>query len=245
MTETPDAAPQASQSAPSPQAGEQHFRGSQTVRDVIIGMADGLTVPFALAAGLSGAVATTGIIVKAGLAEIAAGSISMGLGGYLAAKSDAEHYSTERKREETEVMEKPEAEAAEVTGILRSFGLDKEDSRRVVERLSKRTKDYVDFMMQFELGLEEPSPRRALISALTIAGGYMFGGFIPLSPYMATSITREAVGLSIAVTLAALAVFGYVKGVFTGTKPLRSAVQTVVIGGLAAAGAFAIAKYIA
>lgn len=245
MPETPDPMPQSSPAMPPPQAGEQHFRGSQTVRDVIIGMADGLTVPFALAAGLSGAVATTGIIVKAGLAEIAAGSISMGLGGYLAAKSDAEHYSTERKREETEVVGRPEAEAAEVTGILRSFGLDQEESGQVVGRLSKRTKDYVDFMMRFELGLEEPSPRRALVSALTIAGGYMFGGFIPLSPYMATSITREAVGLSIAVTLAALAVFGYVKGVFTGAKPLRSAVQTVVIGGLAAAAAFAIAKYIA
>jgi VIT1/CCC1 family predicted Fe2+/Mn2+ transporter len=245
MPETPQAAPQTPQGGAQSQPSEPHFRGSQTVRDVIIGMADGLTVPFALAAGLSGAVATTGIIVKAGLAEIAAGSISMGLGGYLAAKSDAEHYYTERKREEREIVELPEAEAAEVTGILQSFGLDKNESGHVVGRLSKRPKDYVDFMMRFELGLEEPSPRRALISAVTIAGGYVFGGFIPLSPYMVTPITREAVGLSVAVTLAALAVFGYVKGVFTGAKPRRSAIQTVVIGGLAAAAAFAIAKYIA
>jgi VIT1/CCC1 family predicted Fe2+/Mn2+ transporter len=224
---------------------EQHFKGSQTVRDVIIGMADGLTVPFALAAGLSGAVSTTGIIVTAGVAEIAAGSISMGLGGYLAGKSDAEHYATERRREEWEVVNKPEAEAAEVTGILKDYGLDEEASRQVAERLSKRPKQYVDFMMRFELGLEEPAAKRALISALTIAGGYAFGGFIPLSPYIALTNARDAVLLSVAVTACALAVFGYVKGLFTGAKPLRSAVQMTLIGGVAAAAAFAIAKYVA
>jgi len=224
---------------------EQHFKGSQAVRDVIIGMADGLTVPFALAAGLSGAVSTTGIIVTAGVAEIAAGSISMGLGGYLAGKSDAEHYATERRREESEVVNKPEAEAAEVTGILQEFGLDEDASRQVVDRLSKRTQQYVDFMMRFELGLEAPASKRALISGLTIAGGYAFGGFIPLSPYIALANARDAVLLSVAVTLSALAVFGYVKGFFTGAKPLRSAIQTTLIGGVAAAAAFAIARYVA
>jgi len=231
MPQTPDA--------------EQHFKGSQTVRDVIIGMADGLTVPFALAAGLSGAVSTTGIIVTAGVAEIAAGSISMGLGGYLAGRSDAEHYATERRREEWEVVNKPEAEAAEVTAILQDFGLDEDASRQVVDRLSKRTQQYVDFMMRFELGLEAPASKRALISGLTIAGGYAFGGFIPLSPYIALANARDAVLLSVAVTLGALAVFGYVKGLFTGAKPLRSAIQTTLIGGVAAAAAFAIARYVA
>lgn len=223
---------------------ERHFTSGETVRDVVIGMSDGLTVPFALAAGLSGAVNSTGIIVTAGLAEIAAGSIAMGLGGYLAARSDAEHYASERVREEHEVREKPAAEAAEVREVFVSYGLTAEESEPIVRALSARPAAWVDFMMRFELGLETPNPRRALTSALTIAGAYVVGGFIPLGPYLVWSSVSTGLLFSVAVTLLALAVFGYVKGRFTGTGPVRSAVQTVVIGGLAAAAAFGIARAI-
>lgn len=223
---------------------EKHFAAPASVRDVVIGMADGLTVPFALAAGLSGVAAATSIVVTAGLAEIAAGSIAMGLGGYLAGRSDVEHYASERQREEREIVEKTEVEKQEVTEVLQTFGMTAEQARPVVEALSKNPKAWVDFMMRFELGLEEPDPNRALVSALTIAGSYIVGGFIPLAPYMLMGDAVSALTLSAAVTLIALAVFGYAKGMFTGAPPLRSAIQTVVIGGLAAAAAFGIARLI-
>jgi VIT1/CCC1 family predicted Fe2+/Mn2+ transporter len=203
-----------------------------------------LTVPFALAAGLSGAINTTGIIVTAGLAEIAAGSIAMGLGGYMAAKSDAEHYVSERAREELEVNEKPDIEAAEVAEVFDAYGLTAEESRPVVDALRKHPQAWVDFMMRFELGLEKPDPKRAVISAGTIAGAYIAGGFIPLGPYIILTRASTALIVSAIITLTALAVFGYVKGRFTGAPPLRSAIQTVVIGGLAAAVAFMIARVI-
>jgi vacuolar iron transporter family protein len=224
---------------------ERHFTGTATVRDIVIGMSDGLTVPFALAAGLSGAVDTTRIIVTAGLAEIAAGSIAMGLGGYLAAKSDAEHYRAERNREELEVTEKPEAEAAEVTDVLTTYGMTPEETIPVVDAIRKRPVAWVDFMMRFELGLEQPDPKRALLSALTIAGAYIAGGFIPLGPYILLPKASAALVVSAAITLLALAIFGYVKGRFTGAPPVRSAIQTVLIGGLAAGAAFLIARAIA
>jgi len=223
---------------------EHHFTGSATVRDLVIGMSDGLTVPFALAAGLSGAIDTTSIIVTAGLAEIAAGSIAMGLGGYLAAKSDAEHYFSERVREETEVVEKPEIEAREVADVFQSYGLTAKESKPIVEALRNRPEAWVDFMMRFELGLEKPDPKRALTSAATIAGAYIAGGFIPLGPYLLLSKASTALPISVITTLTTLAIFGYVKGHFTGAPPLRSAIQTVLIGGLAAAVAFMIARAI-
>ncbi|MDQ6694941.1 MAG: VIT1/CCC1 transporter family protein [Chloroflexota bacterium] len=223
---------------------ERHFTAGETVRDVVIGMSDGLTVPFALAAGLSGAISTTSIIVTAGLAEIAAGSIAMGLGGYLAAKSDAEHYASERLREEQEVREKADIEKAEVAEVFQSYGLTAEESAPIVEALSRRPDAWVDFMMRFELGLEEPDPKRALTSALTIAGAYIAGGLIPLSPYILLSHVQTALLVSVVATLIALTLFGYVKGRFTGTRPVRSALQTVLIGGLAAAAAFLIARAI-
>jgi VIT1/CCC1 family predicted Fe2+/Mn2+ transporter len=223
---------------------ERHFTGSETVRDVVIGMADGLTVPFALAAGLSGAVNTTSIIVTAGLAEIAAGSIAMGLGGYLAAKSDAEHYFSERTREESEVSDKPDMEAAEVAEVFHSYGLTADESKPVVDAISKRPQAWVDFMMRFELGLEKPDPKRAFISAATIAGAYIAGGFIPLGPYIVLSTASAALKVSIVITLITLAVFGYVKGRYTGASPLRSGIQTALVGGLAAAAAFVIARVI-
>jgi VIT1/CCC1 family predicted Fe2+/Mn2+ transporter len=223
---------------------EQHFTAGETIRDIVIGMSDGLTVPFALAAGLSGAVSSTSIIVTAGLAEIVAGSIAMGLGGYLAAKSDAEHYASERNREQLEIKEKAEAEKAEVIDVFTSYGLTTKESKPIVEALQKRPDAWIDFMMRFELGLEKPDPKRALTSALTIAGSYIVGGLIPLSPYILLSTAHTALLASVIMTLLALLVFGYVKGRFTGTKPLRSALQTALIGGLAAAAAFLIARAI-
>lgn len=223
---------------------EKHFTSGETIRDIVIGMSDGLTVPFALAAGLSGAVSSTAIIITAGLAEIAAGSIAMGLGGYLAARSDAEHYVSERKREELEVIEKTEAEKEEVREVFTSYGLTDEQSEPIVEALSKRPQAWVDFMMRFELGLEAPDPKRALTSALTIAVSYIVGGLIPLSPYILLHVASTALMTSVILTLLALLIFGYIKGRFTGTSPIRSGLQTALIGGLAAAAAFLIARLI-
>jgi len=224
---------------------ERHFTASDVVRDIVIGMSDGLTVPFALAAGLTGSKAiSTGIIVTAGLAEIAAGSIAMGLGGYLAAKSDAEHYAKEREREKREVAEIPHEEMREVAEVFQAYGLTEDETWPIVQALRKRPGNWIDFMMRFELGLEKPEPRRAVISALTIAGAYVAGGFIPLTPYIIAPTASTALLFSVAVTLAALFIFGFVKGRFTGTKPLRSALQTALIGSVAAGAAFAIARLI-
>jgi vacuolar iron transporter family protein len=223
---------------------EKHFTASETVRDIVIGMADGLTVPFALAAGLSGAVEATGIIITAGLAEVAAGAIAMGLGGYLAARTDAEHFASERAREERETEVMPEEEAAEVAAVLRSYGLEGDKVAVVVDSIRADKKRWVDFMMRFELGLEEPDPKRARNSAFTIALSYIAGGMVPLSPYFFLKSVHSALSGSVVVTLLALLLFGYVKGRFTTAKPIRSAWQTVVVGGLAATAAFAIAKAI-
>jgi VIT1/CCC1 family predicted Fe2+/Mn2+ transporter len=223
---------------------ERHFTAGAVVRDVVIGMSDGLTVPFALAAGLSGAVDNSHIVVVAGLAEIAAGSIAMGLGGYLAARSDAEHYESERLREEREVQEIPDEEALEVQKVFADYGLSHDESVPVVQALTRKPKQWVDFMMRFELGLEEPDPKRAMQSAFTIAGSYICGGIIPLAPYMTLHSARMALVWSIVVTLVALGIFGYIKGRFTGSRPGRSASQTIVIGGLAAGAAFLLAKLI-
>ena len=205
----------------------------------------GLTVPFALAAGLSGAagaVDNPGIIITAGLAEIAAGAIAMGLGGYLAAKTDAEHFVSEQAREEREIRELPETEAAEVAAIFQSYGLDEKTVAAVVTAIRADKRRWVDFMMRFELGLEEPEPRRARISALTIAASYIAGGLVPLAPYFFLRPVPTALAGSVVITLLALLVFGYIKGKFTTPRPLRSAWQTVVVGGLAAAAAFLLAR---
>lgn len=228
---------------------ERHFTAGETVRDIVIGMSDGLTVPFALAAGLTGAINSAGIIVTAGLAEIAAGSIAMGLGGYLAAKSDAEHYAKEREREKREVIEIPEEEMREVAQVFHSYGLTHAESAPLVEALSQNPKRWVDFMMRFELGLEKPDPKRAFVSAFTIAASYIAGGLIPLAPYILALYIKtvgvtSALMLSVALTLVALFVFGFIKGRFTGTRPLRSALQTALIGSVAAGAAFLIARAI-
>jgi len=224
---------------------EKHFTAGDFVRDVVIGMSDGLTVPFALAAGLSGAVSSTRLIVVGGMAEIAAGSIAMGLGGYLAARGDAEHYAHEKLREEREIVEIPEAEKAEVAELFEKYGLNEFEAKPVVEALSQRPKEWVNFMMRFELGLEEPEPKRAVTSATTIAFSYVAGGFIPLSPYIVLSNAWHGLLWSAGVTLVALGGFGYMKARFTGTASLRAASHTMVIGALAAGAAFVIAKMIA
>jgi VIT1/CCC1 family predicted Fe2+/Mn2+ transporter len=223
---------------------EKHFTASETVRDVVIGMSDGLTVPFALAAGLSGAVDSSGVIIAAGLAEIVAGSIAMGLGGYLAARTDAEHFATEREREEREIAEIPEQEAEEVASIFRSYGLKETTVQDAVTAIRSDRDRWIDFMMRYELGLEKPDPKRAGISALTIAGSYIVGGLIPLAPYFFVHPVERALLVSIVVTLIALGVFGYVKGCFTVKKPIRAAWQTIAVGGLAAGAAFTLAKLI-
>ena len=227
---------------PQTQHIEKHFTASETVRDVVIGMSDGLTVPFALAAGLSGAVDSTALIITAGLAEVAAGAIAMGLGGYLAGRTDAEHFQTERAREERETLELPETEAAEVAKIFRDYDLPDDVVSAVTGAISSDRKRWVDFMMKFELGLEEPDPGRARNSAITIALSYVAGGLVPLAPYFFLTSVQTALWGSVLLTLAALFVFGLIKGRFTTDKPLRSAWQTVLVGGIAAAAAFAIAK---
>lgn len=227
---------------------EKHFTSTATVRDVVIGMADGLTVPFALAAGISGAVAAssnaTALVVTAGLAEIAAGSIAMGLGGYLAARTDIEHYASEREREVRETLELPDQEVEEVAKVFREYGLSEAQMAPVVTAICADQTRWVDFMMRFELGLESPDPGRARRSALTIGASYIFGGMIPLAPYMISHSVLTGLWFSVGITLVALLIFGCVKGRFTGINPLRGGLQTVLTGGLAAAAAFALAKLI-
>ena len=227
---------------------EGHFESSETVRDVVIGLSDGLTVPFALAAGLSGAVSSAHIIVLAGLAEIAAGSIAMGLGGYLAARGDAEHYASELKREQTEVITRPDDEAEEIYQIFKQYSVSREAATPVLSALQQNHPAYVDFMMRFELGLEKPAANRAHHSALTIAGSYIAGGLVPLLPYMGVRgpaalvpTTDVALRLSVFITLLALALFGALKGRMVGTGAVRSALQTALIGGTAAAAAYGLA----
>jgi VIT1/CCC1 family predicted Fe2+/Mn2+ transporter len=221
---------------------EQHFQSSDSVRDVVIGLSDGLTVPFALAAGLAGALAATRLVVLAGLAEIAAGSIAMGLGGYLASRGDSEHFASERRREEMEVVERPKDEEEEIYEIFSAYGVSRESATPVLRSLQANPPAYVDFMMRFELGLEEPAPDRAWRSALTIALAYIVGGFVPLAPYLISHSIADALRFSIGITLFALLIFGGLKGRLLGSPVVRSAIQTMLIGGLAAGAAFALAR---
>lgn len=223
---------------------ESHFTASAAVRDIVIGMSDGLTVPFALAAGLTGAIASTAVVVTAGFAEIAAGSIAMGLGGYLAAKTDSEHYASERQREFRETVELADVETEEVAKVFRDYGLSESQMQPIVTAITSDQNRWVDFMMRFELGLEPPDPARAGRSAGTIAISYVAGGLVPLTPYILIKQVHSALLVSIVVTLLALFGFGAIKGHFTGVKPWRAGAQTVIVGGLAAAAAFFIAGLI-
>jgi vacuolar iron transporter family protein len=224
---------------------EQHFMATDFIRDIVIGMADGLTVPFALAAGLSGTVPNTSLVVIAGMAEIAAGSIAMGLGGYLAARTEREHYITELNRERREIIELPDFEREEVADILRGWALPEHIISSATDSISADPDRWVDFMMKHELGLEEPDPRRARNSSITIGASYIVGGIIPLSPYIFIHKPDTALYISVLITLLALFIFGYVKGKFTGSAPMKSAWQTTLVGGVAAGIAFVIAKLIA
>ena len=233
--------------AAAPADVESHITLSPAVRDIIIGMSDGLTVPFAIAAGLASANASDAtIIIAAVLAEIAAGSVSMGLGGYLAANTEAQHYASERAREDWEVDNKPDVEKKEVEDFFMQYGLTSAEAAPIVASLSARKKDWVDFMMRFELGLEEPDKRRALKSAATIAGAYVVGGLIPLSPYLIIGHANLSLAFeySIGTTLLALVVFGYLRGKVIGASVWRSMLQTVLVGAVASAAAFALAKLV-
>ena len=221
---------------------EHHLKSTEAVRDVVIGMSDGLTVPFALAAGLSGADVSTRVVVLAGLAEIAAGCIAMGLGGYLAARTDAEHYQNELRRERVEARELPDEEAAEVRRVFEGWGLAEEQIEPLVSTIVADEERWIQFMMKFELGLDEPDPRRAVVSAATIGISYIAGGMIPLAPYFIAANLQDGFIGSVWVTLIALAVFGGVKARFTGIPLWKGGLQTVLIGGLAAGAAFLIAR---
>jgi vacuolar iron transporter family protein len=223
---------------------EEHMQGSEILRDIVIGMSDGLTVPFALAAGLSGAVQNTELIVIAGIAEIAAGSIAMGLGGYLAGKTEVDHYNSELKREYDEVEYLPEKEKEEVQEFFAALGFSPELQKEAVEEMTKDKDKWVDFMMKYELGLDKPDPKRAGKSAFNIGASYVVGGLIPLSPYFFTSSGIEGLKISATITLVCLFIFGYFKSRLTGVNPIGGAVRVTIIGALAAGCAFGVAKLI-
>ena len=223
---------------------EQHLKSSEFITDMVIGMSDGLTVPFALAAGLSGAVDSNSIVITAGIAEIVAGCIAMGLGGYLAGKTEQEHYESELKREYFEVDNYHQKEIDEVKEIFADYGIDDETQEHIAQQLSKDKDKWVDFMMKFELGLEEPHPKRARNSALTIGTAYIVGGFLPLSAYFFTDNPQEGLLVSAGITTVCLFVFGYFKSKVTGQPPFKGALKVTAIGLIAAAAAFSIAKII-
>lgn len=223
---------------------EHHVKSSAALRDFVIGMADGLTVPFALAAGLAGVINSNGIIVTAGVAEIAAGAIAMGLGGYLGAKTEKEHYEAEHRREWREVELVPQVEAKEVSDILRDFGVPEAQVPVVAEGIMRNPQKWVDFMMRFELGLERPDPRRLMQSPVIIGGAYVLGGLVPLFPYMLVDEVSQALPASVYTSLVALFAFGAFKGYFTGQPVYKAALQTTLIGALAATAAYVIASLI-
>ena len=223
---------------------EEHLKSSDLLRDVVIGMSDGLTVPFALAAGLSGAVDSTNIIVIAGIAEIAAGSIAMGLGGYLAGKTEQDHYTSELKREYYEVDNLRHREIEETKEFFKNIGLSEELQNKATEEIAKDKKQWVEFMMKYELGLDKPDPKRATKSALNIGLSYVVGGLVPLSPYFFIDTPLQALSISLVVTLLCLFVFGWFKSKLTGVHPWWGALRVMLIGAAAAGAAFGVAKLI-
>jgi len=223
---------------------EQHLKSSDFITDTVIGMSDGLTVPFALAAGLSGAVDSNAIVITAGIAEIVAGCIAMGLGGYLAGKTEQEHYESELKRENFEVDNYRQKEINEVKEIFADYGIDEEGQTLLANQLAKDKTKWVNFMMKFELGLEEPHPKRARNSALTIGVAYFIGGLLPLSAYFMTDNPKDGLMLSAIITTVCLFVFGYFKSKVTGQPPFKGALKVTMVGIIAAAAAFGIAKFI-
>jgi VIT1/CCC1 family predicted Fe2+/Mn2+ transporter len=223
---------------------ETHVESSEIIADIVIGMSDGLTVPFALAAGLSGAVDSNSILLTAGIAEIVAGCVAMGLGGYLAGKTEQDHYESELKREYMEVEKFREKEIEEVKEIFAAYGIDENGQNMLATQLAKDKTKWVDFMMKFELGLEKPNANRARNSALTIGIAYGVGGLLPLSAYVFTNNPQDGVLLSAAITSFCLFVFGYFKSKVTGQEPIRGALKVTAIGLIAASAAFLIAKWV-
>lgn len=221
---------------------EKHFKGSDLITDIVIGMSDGLTVPFALAAGLSGTVDSTAIVVTAGIAEIAAGSIAMGLGGYLAGRTEIDHYNSELKREWEEVEVVPEKEKQEVRDVFAEMGLSIHSQDMIADELAKDKQKWVDFMMKYELGLDKPDPKRARNSAFNIGISYIIGGLVPLTPYFLAEHPIDGLKWSAVITVICLLVFGWFKAKFTGQRPLQGALKVAAIGSVAAAAAFFIAK---
>jgi len=221
---------------------EKHLTSSAMLQDIVIGLSDGLTVPFALAAGLSGAVQSSSLVITAGLAEIVAGSIAMGLGGYLAGRTEVEHYAAELAREHEEVRTVPEVERQEVQQLLGEMGLSPATQALAVQELTAAPAQWVKFMMKYELGLEEPDPRQAPKSAVTIAGAYAVGGLIPLSAYFLTATPHQGLLWSALITLGCLLIFGYLKSRLTGQPPLWGAVKMAGTGAAAAGAAFYVAR---
>jgi VIT1/CCC1 family predicted Fe2+/Mn2+ transporter len=223
---------------------EKHFQSSAVVRDFVIGMSDGLTVPFALAAGLSGAIDSTSIVITAGLSEIAAGSIAMGLGGYLAGNTEIDHYEAEERREYEEIEKFHEVEIRETKDIFAAYGISEDLQERIAREMASRPKQWVDFMMRYELGLERPDKNRARQSALVIGFSYILGGLIPLSTYFFTDSARQGLIYSSIVTFFCLVIFGLVKSKLTGQPIFKGALKVTVVGALAAGAAYALAKLI-
>lgn len=221
---------------------EEHLTSSALLTDIVIGMSDGLTVPFALAAGLSGAVSSTAVIVIAGIAEIAAGSIAMGLGGYLAGKTEEDHYKSEMKREYYEVDHLWDVEMSETKEFFANLGLSEELQQKATEEVAKDKDKWVEFMMQYELGLDKPDPKRARKSAFNIGASYVVGGLVPLSPYFFVSDPLTGLKISVVLTLICLFIFGYFKSKMTGVQPFWGALRVMLIGAMAAAAAFGVAK---
>ena len=220
---------------------EEHLKSSAFITDIVIGMSDGLTVPFALAAGLSGAVSSTSIIITAGLAEIAAGAIAMGLGGYLAGRTEIDHYNAELAREQHEVEVVPEREKQEVRDVFAEIGLSSDTQHLIADEMAKDKAKWVDFMMKFELGLDKPDPRRARHSAFNIGMSYMVGGLVPLSPYFFTNIPKEGLQWSCVITICCLFIFGFFKAKVTAQNPWAGAFKVTIIGSIAATAAYSIA----
>lgn len=224
---------------------EEHLQSSDFLRDVVIGMSDGLTVPFALAAGLSGAInENVELVWIAGLAEIVAGSIAMGLGGYLAGKTEQDHYNSELKNEYWELVHKREVEIEEVRKVFREWGLTEPIVEQATQEIIKDENKWVDFMMKHELGLEKPDPKRASKSAFNIGMSYVVGGLIPLIPYFFVTTSLEGLKYSAIITLLCLFVFGYFKSKMTGVNVWWGAIKVMLIGAIAAGAAFFIAKLI-
>lgn len=221
---------------------EAHLKSSAFISDIVIGMSDGLTVPFALAAGISAVIGSTNqMVLTAGVAEIVAGSIAMSLGGYLAGKTEQEHYENELKREYEEVENLPEKEMEEVREVFAEYGIDEAGQTLLANQLAKDKNKWVHFMMKFELGLEEPHAARARNSALTIGSSYFIGGLLPLTAYFFTNTPKEGLVLSAVITTLCLFTFGYFKSKMTGQPPIFGALKVTSIGLLAAAAAYFVA----